>query len=138
MRVDLKDIKRVVCDFYELEEKLLFAKSRMRHIIAPRQAFTYLAYNINKDIGYNSLAKYMGCNHATLVCSNKRVQGFMDIDPTYRQEIKDLWSSCLFFCKPDNKDELDRLLVQNLIDKLLHCKSNTELKEILTSTKKKI
>jgi len=138
MRVSLEDIKKVVCNHYNLDEKLLFSKNRKRNIIITRQAFIYLAYNINYELGFHDLGRYMGLDHSTLVYSNKKVEGFMDVDRYYRQEIKDMWVSCLDSIIPEEQIKINRVLVQNLTDKLLHCKSNTELKEILTSTLEKL
>ncbi len=138
MKVSLEDIKTVVCDYYGLEKELLFSKNRRRYIMIPRQAFVYLAYHINQDLGYCDLSKYMGFNHATLIHSNKRVQGFMDVDKTYKAEIKDMWSSCLDLLIPKDQRDINRMLVLNLTDKLLHCKTNDELREVLTETLERV
>ena len=139
MRVSLDEIKKVVCNHYNLDEKLLFSKSRMRHIITPRQVFTYLAYNINRDIGYTALAKYMGVSSSNLVCSNKSTQGFMDVDKFYRSEIANLYEECLkYSVEEDIEEEINMELVVELNDNLLNCQTNLELKELLIKTLKKL
>ena len=52
MRVPLIEIEKVVCDFYKVDPLRLFRKGRKRDVVEARQAFAYLAYNMNKNLGY--------------------------------------------------------------------------------------
>ena len=143
MRVPLTEIEKVVCDFYEVDPLRLFRKGRKRDVVEARQAFAYLAYSMNKNLGYESLGKYMDFNHATVLHSCKKVEGYMEVDKFYRTEITDLYKECLKYSVEDKIKEVevkefDIELVGSLMDKLLICTSNRDLKEILETTLKKL
>ncbi len=138
-RVDLKDIKRIVCNKYNIAPSRLFRKGRKRNVVEARQAFAYLAYNINKDLGYAKLGEHMNLNHATVIHACKQVRGFMDFDKFYRDEIANLYEECLVYSiDEDLLEEINMELVVSLRDNLLNCQSNLDLKELLIKTLNKL
>lgn len=139
MRVDLDIIKRIVCEKYNIDLSRLFMQGRKRNVVGARQAFAYLAYDINKNLGYESLGDYMGLNHATVLHACKQIRGYIEFDKSFRIEIAELYEECLKHSVDENKiKEFDVKLVARLMDKLLICKSNEELKDILEISLKKI
>tara|TARA_R110002020_G_C15858281_1_gene736865 strand:- start:16 stop:435 length:420 start_codon:yes stop_codon:yes gene_type:complete len=132
MRVPLSKIKEIVCNKYNIDPSRLFMKGRKRDVVIARQAFAYLAYSINNKLGYNKLGEYMNLNHATVIHASKQVQGFIEFDKFYRAEISELYEECLKHSIEKIKiEEFNIKLVGGLVNKLLNCKNNIQLKEIL-------
>ncbi len=131
-RVDLEVIKRIVCEKYNIETSRLFMKGRKRDVVEARQAFAYLAYSINNDLGYESLGKHMNLNHATVLHACNQVRGFMEVDKYYHAEISELYKECLKYnIEVDLEEEINMELVVELNDKLLNCQTKLELKKLL-------
>ena len=138
-RVDLDDIKRIVCEKYNIDLSRLLLKGRKRDVVEARQAFAYLAYSINKGLGYEDLGNYMNVTHATVIHACKQVKGFMEFDKFYRSEIADLYEECLkYSVEEDIEEEINMELVVDLKDKLLNCQTSLELKELLIKTLEKL
>jgi len=86
----IKDIQKMVCEFYDVDYDMMLSKSRKRAIAQPRQITMYLA----KKFTNNSLKAigehFAGRDHTTVIHSCKSVENLLDTDPEYRERFEEL------------------------------------------------
>ena len=90
MRTTLKAIETLVCEYFDLTPKGLWAYTREKKTIMARHMFFYLGYKFTKkslnEIGRWPPRKY---DHATVLHGKKKIAGWIDIND--REATKIVW-----------------------------------------------
>ncbi|VAW15107.1 Chromosomal replication initiator protein DnaA, partial [hydrothermal vent metagenome] len=85
--VSVKDVVKIVSDFYEVEEKSIYEKTRRKEIVKPRQIIMYL---LRKDfnVSYPTIGQKMGGrDHTTVIHSCDKITCDLKKDNLLNQEI---------------------------------------------------
>ncbi len=86
--VSVKDVIRVVSEFYGIEENTIFEKGRKKEVIKPRQVIMYLLRE-DFDISFPSIGDKVGNrDHSTVIHSYEKVKNDLKTDPELVQEIR--------------------------------------------------
>ncbi len=88
----VKDIIRIVSEFYQVEEGMLYEKTRRKEIVKPRQVAMYILredYNISfPTIG----EKFGGRDHTTVIHSCEKVKGDLKTNPRLSEDLTQIRS----------------------------------------------
>ncbi len=88
--ISVKDIVKVVADFYQIEEETIYEKTRRKEIIKPRQVAMYLLRE-DFSISYPSIGQKMGGrDHTTVIHSCEKIKNDLKTDSVLGQEINQL------------------------------------------------
>jgi len=88
--ISIKDIVKVVADFYQIEEENIYEKTRRKEIIKPRQVAMYLLRE-DFNISYPSIGQKMGGrDHTTVIHSCEKIKNDLKTDSILGQEINQL------------------------------------------------
>lgn len=90
--ISVKEIVKMVADFYQIEEENIYEKTRRKEIIKPRQVVMYLLRE-DFNISYPSIGQKLGGrDHTTVIHSCEKMKNDIKNDPTLAQEIGQLRS----------------------------------------------
>jgi chromosomal replication initiator protein len=90
--VSVKDVIRVVSEFYGIEESSIFEKGRKKEVIKPRQVIMYLMRE-DFDISFPSIGEKVGNrDHSTVIHSYEKVKEDLKTNPELVQEITNIRS----------------------------------------------
>jgi chromosomal replication initiator protein len=90
--VSAKEIIKTVAEFYNIEEHLIYDKTRKKEIIKPRQIIMYLLRE-DFNISYPAIGEKLGGrDHTTVMHSCEKVKNDMKLDDMLIQEINQLRS----------------------------------------------
>jgi chromosomal replication initiator protein len=90
--ISVKDIIKVVAEFYGIEESSIFEKGRKKEVIKPRQVIMYLLRE-DFDISFPSIGDKVGNrDHSTVIHSYEKVKNDLKTDPELVQEINQIRS----------------------------------------------
>lgn len=88
--ITIDQIQRVVCEFYDLPEDLLRAKTRKQEVVVARQVAMYLAKELTnsslKTIGLH----FGGRDHSTVIHAYQSVSAHMSDDSMFKQNVDQL------------------------------------------------
>ena len=88
--ITIEQIQRTVCDFFDVPEDLLRAKTRKQEIVIARQVAMYLA----KDLTNSSLKTiglhFGGRDHSTVIHAYQAVEDRIKTDATFKQNADQL------------------------------------------------
>ncbi len=85
--IAVKDIVKIVSDFYSIEEANIYEKTRRKEIIRPRQIIMYLLRE-DFNISYPSIGQKLGGrDHTTVIHSCEKVRNALKEDLVLSQEI---------------------------------------------------
>jgi chromosomal replication initiator protein len=88
--ITIEQIQRTVCDFFDIPEDLLRAKTRKQEIVQARQVAMYLAKDLTnaslKTIGLH----FGGRDHSTVIHAYQAVEDRMKTDTQFRQNAEQL------------------------------------------------
>ncbi len=85
--VAVKDIVKIVSDFYSIEEDSIYEKTRRKEVIRPRQIIMYLLRE-DFNISYPSIGQKLGGrDHTTVIHSCEKVKNDLKEDLSLSQEI---------------------------------------------------
>lgn len=90
--VSVKEIVKIVSNFYNIEENSIYEKSRRKEVVKPRQLIMYL---LRKDfsVSYPSIGEKLGGrDHTTVIHSCKKVEEDMKTNNLLEQEIEQIRS----------------------------------------------
>lgn len=90
--VSTKEVVRAVAEFYNIEEQMIYDKTRKKEIIKPRQVIMYI---LREDFGISYPAigeKLGGRDHTTVMHSCEKVKHDIKTDEALAQEITQLRS----------------------------------------------
>lgn len=88
--ISIEQIQKIVCDFYDLPEDLLRAKTRKQEIVTARQVAMFLAKELTgaslKTIGLH----FGGRDHSTVIHACQSVDERIKTDSVFRQAVERL------------------------------------------------
>lgn len=88
--ITIEQIQRTVCDFFDIPEDLLRAKTRKQEVVIARQVAMYLAKDLTnaslKTIGLH----FGGRDHSTVIHAYQAVEDRANTDGQFRQNIEHL------------------------------------------------
>jgi chromosomal replication initiator protein len=88
--VAIKDIVKIVSDFYSIEEESIYEKTRRKEIIKPRQVIMYLLRE-DFNISYPSIGQKLGGrDHTTVIHSCEKIKEDLKGDQTLGNEISQI------------------------------------------------
>lgn len=85
--VSVKDIVKIVTDFYEIKEESIYEKTRKKEIVKPRQIIMYI---LRKDfsVSYPTIGQKLGGrDHTTVIHSCEKINNDIKKDKLLNQEI---------------------------------------------------
>lgn len=85
--VSVKDVVKIVADFYSLDEDSIYKKSRKKEVVKPRQIIMYLLRE-DFSLPYPMIGQKLGGrDHTTVIHSYEKVKGDLKNDHQLEQEI---------------------------------------------------
>ncbi|MBI3633905.1 MAG: chromosomal replication initiator protein DnaA [Candidatus Vogelbacteria bacterium] len=86
--VSIKDVIKAVCEFYNIEEKTIYEKTRRKEVVKPRQIAMYiLRQDFNTSYPYIG-QKLGGRDHTTVIHACEKIKNDIKNSPTIEQEIE--------------------------------------------------
>lgn len=88
--LSVKDVVRTVASFYNIEEQLLYEKTRRKDIVKPRQIAMYI---LREDFAtsYPSIGEKLGGrDHTTVIHAYEKVKGDLKKDTLLTQELEQI------------------------------------------------
>ena len=90
--VSTKEVVKTVAEFYNIEEQLIYDKTRKKEIIKPRQIIMYILRE-DFNISYPAIGEKLGGrDHTTVMHSCEKIKNDMKMDELLIQEINQLRS----------------------------------------------
>lgn len=130
--VPLKIIHKVVCDYFQIDPEKLFARTRVRHIVYPRQIFFHLAYKYNPELSFEYVGSYASENpfdHATVLYAKNTIEGLVQVDKKVEYDLK-LIKELVEAYKLDDKYPFE-FRKHKILTKLFKSKNEAEFDELL-------
>ncbi len=91
--VSIKDVLRAVCEFYNIDEKSLYEKTRRKEVVKPRQVAMYiLRQDFNTSYPYIG-QKLGGRDHTTVIHACEKIKSSIKSSPVLEQEIEHIKNS---------------------------------------------
>lgn len=88
--VSVKEIVRIIADFYNIDESSIYEKTRRKEIVRSRQVAMYILRE-DYSISYPLIGKEMGGrDHTTVIHSHMKVKRELDNDSGLAQDIEQL------------------------------------------------
>jgi len=85
--VSVKEVVKIVSDFYSIEEESIYEKTRRKEVIRPRQIIMYLLRE-DFNISYPSIGQKLGGrDHTTVIHSCEKMKNDLKEDVSLSQEI---------------------------------------------------
>jgi chromosomal replication initiator protein len=90
--VSIKDIVKIVSDFYNIDEDSIYNKTRRKEVVKPRQIVMYMLRE-DFNISFPSIGEKLGGrDHTTVIHSYEKVKNDIKTSPILLQEINQLRS----------------------------------------------
>ena len=90
--VPIKDIIKIITDFYNIEEEFVYKKTRKREVVKPRQIIMYILRE-DYSIPYPTIGKKLGGrDHTTVIHSYEKIKSRLKVDSVLAQEINQIRS----------------------------------------------
>ena len=88
--VSIKDVIKAVCEFYNVEEKTLYEKTRRKEVVKPRQIAMYiLRQDFNTSYPYIG-QKLGGRDHTTVIHACDKIKSAIKTESALEQEIEQI------------------------------------------------
>ena len=85
--VAVKDVVRIIADFYNIKEESIYEKTRHKEVIRPRQIIMYILRE-DFNISYPSIGQKLGGrDHTTVIHSCEKVKNDLKTDQSLSEEI---------------------------------------------------
>jgi len=90
--VSIKDIVKIVSDFYNIDEDSIYNKTRRKEVVKPRQVVMYMLRE-DFNISFPSIGEKLGGrDHTTVIHSYEKIKTDIKTSPVLLQEINQLRS----------------------------------------------
>ena len=90
VNLTIEEIQRVSCDYFDIPEDLVRARTRKREVVQARQVAMYFS----KQLTQHSLKKiglhFGGRDHSTVIHANRSVEDQMETDPQFKKVVEEL------------------------------------------------
>ena len=88
--ISIDYIQKSVCEYFNVAQDLLKAKTRKREIVQARQLSMFLAKSHTKN-SLKAIGQYFGGrDHSTVIHSCQAVQNLMDTDQDFKKSVEDI------------------------------------------------
>jgi chromosomal replication initiator protein len=88
--VSVKEVIKTIADFYNLDESVIYEKTRRKEVVKPRQIIMYILRE-DFSISYPTIgARLGGRDHTTVIHSCEKIKGEVKTDFSLAQEIETL------------------------------------------------
>lgn len=90
--ISIKEIVKIISNFYNLDEESIYEKSRRKEVVKPRQVIMYI---LRKDFGvsYPSIGEKLGGrDHTTVIHSCKKIKDDLSTNNLLEQELEQIRS----------------------------------------------
>ncbi len=85
--ISIKDVIKIISDFYNIPEESVYDKTRKKEVVKPRQIIMYILRE-DLNISFPSIGDKMGGrDHTTVIHSCEKVKEDLKTDPTLMSEI---------------------------------------------------
>jgi len=86
----VKDVVKIIADFYNIEEASVYEKTRRKDVVKPRQVAMYILRE-EFDISYPSIGQKMGGrDHTTVIHSCEKIKKEIKTDNSLLQELEQI------------------------------------------------
>lgn len=90
--VSIKDVIKIIAEFYGIDEASIYKKGRKKEVIKPRQVIMYILRD-DFDISFPSIGEKVGNrDHSTVIHSYEKIKNDIKTDPGLAQEINQIRS----------------------------------------------
>lgn len=90
--ISLRDVIKIVSDFYGIEDSAIYNKTRRKDIVKPRQVAMYILREVF-DVSYPAIGETLGGrDHTTVIHSYEKIKTDLTTDPVLMKEIAELRS----------------------------------------------
>ncbi|MFA6338564.1 MAG: chromosomal replication initiator protein DnaA [Candidatus Paceibacterota bacterium] len=90
--VSIKDIIKIVADYYKIDEESIYEKTRRKEVVRPRQLIMYILRE-DFSVSYPTIGQKLGGrDHTTVIHSCEKIKNDIKTDPTLQQEINKIRS----------------------------------------------
>jgi chromosomal replication initiator protein len=87
-----KEVVKIISDFYKIEEKAIYEKTRKKEVIKPRQIIMYILRE-DFSISYPSIGEKLGGrDHTTVIHSCEKIKKEIKFDSLLSKEIQEIRS----------------------------------------------
>ena len=90
LNLTIEEIQRIVCEYLDIDEDLIRAKTRKREVVRARQIAMYFCKEMTqhslKTIGLH----FGGRDHSTVIHAVKTVEDQVDTDPQFRDAVEQI------------------------------------------------
>jgi chromosomal replication initiator protein len=88
--IAVKDVVKIVSDFYNIKEESIYEKTRHKEVIKPRQVIMYILRE-DLNISYPSIGQKLGGrDHTTVIHSCEKIKNNLKEDQTLSDEINQI------------------------------------------------
>jgi chromosomal replication initiator protein len=88
--ISIKDLIKIVADFYGIEEASICDKTRRKDIVKPRQVTMYILREDFNTSFPTIGSKLGGRDHTTVIHSCQTVKDLMDTDNLFKESVLEL------------------------------------------------
>ncbi|MES2953256.1 MAG: chromosomal replication initiator protein DnaA [Patescibacteria group bacterium] len=89
-QISIKDVIRIVAEFYNIEERVLYEKTRRKEVVKPRQVIMYiLREDFNTSYPYIG-QKLGGRDHTTVIHAYEKIKEDIKVDNLLNQEVEQI------------------------------------------------
>ena len=93
--LSVKDVIKLVSEYYNTTEDMMYKKSRRKEIVHPRQVAMYILREVY-DVSYPSIGdKFGGRDHTTVMYSVEKIKKDLLVDKKLVEEVSDLKNICV-------------------------------------------
>ena len=90
VNLTIEEIQRIVCEYFDIPEDLVRAKTRKREVVQARQVAMFFAKQLTqhslKTIGLH----FGGRDHSTVIHANQSVENQIETNPKFREMIEEI------------------------------------------------
>lgn len=90
VNLTIEEIQRIVCEYFDIAEDLVRAKTRKREVVQARQVAMFFAKQLTqhslKTIGLH----FGGRDHSTVIHANQSVENQIETNPKFREMIDEI------------------------------------------------
>ena len=88
--ISIKDVVKQVADFYNIEESMIYKKTRVKDVVRPRQIIMYILRECF-NIPYPAIGQKLGGrDHSTVIHSCEKIKNKIKVDGILSREIDQL------------------------------------------------
>ncbi|MEL6769754.1 MAG: chromosomal replication initiator protein DnaA [Bacteroidota bacterium] len=88
--LNVEEIQRITCEFFEIPEDLVRARTRKREVVRARQVAMYFAKQFTEQSLKSIGLQFGGRDHSTVIHAINSVEDQIETDPRFREMISDL------------------------------------------------